>query len=315
MDTFIPLEQSLALLSSATGQTVEQPRPGYAPDSLLYKSLPAHIYHADRDALSCSLMKPLLVSPAHFQAGLASCEKPSPAKTFGSILHLLLLQPELAGQELAVYPGVAEARSKPFADFAALNSDKLVADEPTFANARRLAQKVAETKYMGRPLARFIEESIPEATIYFTEPTTGLRMRIRIDLYHPEITFDLKTTRHAGSCSFARDAVDMDYDLQAFMYSLGRCLYDGTEAPKPFVFIAAENSDPYSVSTLKAGPAFMGNGSTKFQACAASFKACTATNYWPDLSCDGELEIEHWQQYNDKAGWQAALASIGQTAA
>ena len=84
---------------------------------------------------------------------------------------------------------------------------------------------------------------------------------------------------------------------------------------RAFVFIAAENSDPYSVSTLKAGPAFMGNGSTKFQACAASFKACTATNYWPDLSCDGELEIEHWQQYNDKAGWQAALASLGQTAA
>ncbi len=28
-----------------------------------------------------------------------------------------------------------------------------------------------------------------------------------------------------------------------------------------------------------------------------------------DLSCDGELEIEPWQQYSYKSGWQAAMAS------
>lgn len=310
MDPFIPLDQSLTLLGASLGAAAgEQPIPGYAQDSFMFKALPAHQYHADRDALSCSLMKPLLVSPAHFQAGLAACEKPSPAKTFGSMLHLLLLQPELAGQELAVYPGIAEARSKPFAEFSALHVDKLVTDEPTFANARRLVQKVSDTKYKGRPLGRFIEEAIPEATIYFTEPTTGLRMRVRLDILHPDISFDLKSTRHAGARAFARDAVDLDYDLQAFMYSLGRCLFEGTEVPKPFVFIAAENAEPFSVSTLSASSAFMGNGSTKFQACAAAFKACTATNYWPDLSCDGELEIEPWQQYSYKSGWQAAIAS------
>ena len=310
MDPFIPLDQSLALLSASQSTSAdEQSIPGYAQDSFMLKALPAHLYHADRDALSCSLLKPLLVSPAHFQARLAAYEKPSSAKDFGSMLHLLLLQPELAGQELAVFPGVAESRSKSYAEFAALNVDKMVTDEPTFANARRVVQKISETNYKGRPLGRFIEESIPEATIYFTEPTTGLRMRVRLDLFHPDISFDLKSTRHAAARAFARDAVDFDYDLQAFMYSLGRCLYEGTEAPKPFVFIAAENTEPYSVSTFSASAAFMGNGSTKFQACAAAFKACTATNYWPDLSCDGELEIEPWQQYNNRGGWQAAMAS------
>src|SRR5688500_6523945 len=128
MDPFIPLDQSLALLGASQGHLAgDQPTTGYAQDSFMLRSLTAHLYHADREALSCSLLKPLLVSPAHFQAGLAACEKHSPAKTFGSILHLLLLQPELAGQELAVYPGVAEARSKPFAEFTALHVGKLVA--------------------------------------------------------------------------------------------------------------------------------------------------------------------------------------------
>lgn len=302
MDFFTSLEP-------AFGQAAEQPTAGYAVDSLLYRAMPAQAYHADRDALSCSLIKPLLVSPAHFQAGLVAHEKPSAPKQFGMLVHLLLLQPELVGQELAVYPGVVKPRSGAMDEFASLHPDKLVVDEPTFANARRLADKVAATTYQGRPLARFIEESIPEATIYFTEPTTGLRMRVRLDAYHPEISFDLKSTRHAAARAFARDAVDLHYDLQAFMYSLGRCLYEGTENAKPFVFIAAENAAPYSVSTFRANPAFMGNGSNKFQACAAAFKACTATNYWPDLSCDDELDIEPWQQFNGKGGWQAAMVS------
>jgi len=49
------------------------------------------------------------MSPAHFQACLVALPKDSPAKDFGSLVHLLLLQPHLVGQELAVYPGVGAA--------------------------------------------------------------------------------------------------------------------------------------------------------------------------------------------------------------
>jgi hypothetical protein len=310
MDCSISLPDAMAqAFAVGAGWSDETPQPGFGPDTLLYKALPAHVYHADRDALSCSLLKPLLVSPAHFQAGLACCDKQTVAKNFGTLLHSLVLQPELAGAELAVFPGVADGRSKPFAEFQALHPTKIVVDEPTFASARRLAGKVLETRFKGRAIGKFIEESLPEATIYFTEPTTGLRMRVRLDAYHPEFTFDLKSTRHASARLFSRDAVDFDYDLQAFMYSLGRCLYEGTEQAKPFVFIAAESSEPYSVSTLEAAPNFVGNGSLKFQACAASFKACTDAGYWPDLSCESTVDIEPWQQFSAKTGWQAALAT------
>ena len=145
--------------------------------------------------------------------------------------------------------------------------------------------------------------------IDFTEPSTGLRMRMRMDAYHPEVSIDLKTTRFAHARAFMRDAVEKDYDLQSYMYSLGRCLYEGSTTPKPFVFVAAENSAPYSVSTYEAGPTFMGNGANKFQACAATFKACTESGYWPDLSGDSVLEIEPWQQFSGKPAWQSALAS------
>jgi hypothetical protein len=308
MNNSLPFDQALQQASAAYGY--DAPTPGFGADSLLFRQMPAHVYHADRDALSCSLLKPLLVSPAHFQSSLTACEKGTPAKAFGTLLHILLLQPETAGQEVAVFPGVAESRSKAFGEFEALHPGKLVVDEPTFASALRMVPKIAETRFKGRPIQSFLEEAIPEATIYFTEPTTGLRMRVRLDAMHPDISFDLKSTRHANARAFARDAIDMGYDLQAFMYSLARCLYEGTEKAKPFVFIAAESSEPHSVSAFTASEAFVGNGALKFQACAAAFKACTASNYWPDLSAEVELEIEPWQQFSAKAGWQSSLGSI-----
>jgi hypothetical protein len=309
MQSTTSLYDVLGLAAAATIGAQETPTPGVGPDTLLFKHLPAHVYHADRDALSCSLLKPLLISPAHFMAGLAACERKSNARDFGSLVHLLVLQPELVGSEVAVYPGVIDHRTKAYAEFEEQHPGKLVVDEPTFANARRLAAKVRETRFRGRRLGEFIDESDREVTIYFTEPTTGLRMRVRLDIYHPDISFDLKSTRHAVARLFARDAVTLDYDLQAFMYSLGRCLYEGTEQSKPFVFIAAENDDPFSVSTFEASANFIGNGSMKFQSCAAAYKACSAADYWPDLSCEGTLDIEPWQQFSNQHGWQAALAS------
>lgn len=282
---------------------------GQAGDSVLIRDMPAHEYHADRDALSCSLLKPLLISPAHFQAALLAHNTSSDAMDFGTLVHLLVLQPREVANEVAVFPGVANRRKEEYKQFEAKFTDRLIVDEPTFASARRVAGKVMDTRHKGRRLQLFMEESIMEATIYFTEPTTGLRMRIRMDAFHPDITFDLKSTRFGAPRAFARDALDKDYDLQAIIYSLGQCLYEGSKSPKPFVFIAAETCAPHSVSTLAASSAFLDNGAKKFQACVGAFQACTETGYWPDLGSDGELEIEPWQQFTAQDGWRESLCT------
>jgi hypothetical protein len=303
----IDIYEAISAMAAADGFLDAAHKQGAAGDSCLMRRLPAHIYHADRAALSCSLLKPLLVSPAHFRAALTSCHRRSPAKDFGSLLHLVLLQPMDLANEVAVYPGVASKRTEEYKQFEARNSDKLVVDEPTFSEVRLLAEKVAATAYKGRAIQRFIEESICEATIYFTEQATGLRLRVRLDAFHPDITFDLKSTRHASSQQFTRDAVVFGYDLQAFMYSLGRCLYEGRHLARPFVFITAENTDPHSVSTLLAGPRFMDNGAAKFEACIGAYQACVQTGLWPDLGSDSEIDIEPWQMFDATKGWTAGL--------
>lgn len=162
-----------------------------------------------------------------------------------------------------MYPGVGSGRDRDFKIFLANNSHRLAVDEPTFADARRLVAKVADTAFKGRPLGRFIEESKRECSIYFTEPITGLRLRTRFDAYHLEFSFDLKTTRHASASSFVRDAVDLGYDLQAYMYGLARSNFEGTGTAAPFVFMTAETSLPNSVCSLVAGESFLENGALR----------------------------------------------------
>lgn len=308
MDTWIPLFDALEGVRTLAHRG-SPPTMGAEADSVLLRAMPADEYHADRDALSCSLLKPLLLSPAHFQAALTAAPRPSAAKDFGSLVHLLLLQPHLAGQELAVYPGIGSSRDPDFKTFLACNSYRLAVDEPTFAEANCLANKVAETPYKGRPIGRFIEESMCESTIYFTEPVTGLRLRIRLDAYHPDISFDLKTTRHGTPEAFARGAVDLGYDLQAFMYGLGRRLYEGASAAA-FVFITAETQQPHSIGVFEAGATFLENGAAKLQSCLATFKACTETGYWPDLSAQSTLEITPWQQFVPRQEWRSGFGPV-----
>lgn len=224
MKSWISMDDALADIRAMAAQASAHyaSEPGLDSDSVLFPKLPASIYHGDRDALSCSMLKPLLVSPAHFQASLVETSPPSAAKDFGTLVHLLLLEPERVGIELAVYPGVGSARDRAYKAFLEANRHRLAVDEPTLAEARRLVQKVASTKFRGRALIKFIEESKTECSVYFTEPNTKLRLRVRFDAYHPDISFDLKTTRRGDTAGFAADAVDFHYDLQAYMYSMAR---------------------------------------------------------------------------------------------
>jgi hypothetical protein len=299
-------EITAAMLFAAGGES-SQYEEGFAPGSRLYKKLPAAQYHEDRDALSCSMLKPLLISPAHFQSSLVAPPCSSKAMDFGTLVHALVLEPYKFNEDFAIYPGQADGRDKDYKAFLAQNTNRLVVDEPTFHKGRTLAEKVLHRSVRGRRFGDFVVEGVPEATIYAQEPTTGLMLRVRIDLYHPECTFDLKSTRHGVARNFLRDAIDMHYDLQAFMYTFVRSLYEGRQAPAPFAIIACETSEPYSIHQVNAGGTFMENGAAKFKEVMSVYAACSQNNYWPDASCDLDAEIEPWQAFNTQAPWKESL--------
>lgn len=268
---------------------------GVFGQSTKYLSLPAANYHSDIDVQSCSLLKPMLVSPAHYRCQFFELRKTSPAMEFGTLIHTLVLEPHLFLSQYAVFSGKRDGRDKEYKAFCATNPGKTVIDDVALQTARILTDKILHRIFRGRMFGDYLAEGEPEASIYFTDPSTDIRCRVRVDLLHPEYLFDLKTSAFIAIREWLRHALSLDYDLQAYMYALGHCLFSGREKPLPFVFITAESDRPFSVSSFMVGESFIAEGGRKYREAMSGLSACSAVGHWPDAGADATLDLEHWQ--------------------
>lgn len=284
---------------------------GALAESFKMSHLPAQQYHDGLDIQSCSLLKRMLVSPAHYVAPFFQGRgDDTPSMEFGRLIHCLVLEPHMFAAEYAVFSGKLDKRDKGFKAFALANSGKAVVDDCALREARTLADRILNKVIRGRPFGDYVAEGEPEASIYYTDPITGVRCRTRLDLRHPEFIFDLKTTIHPGQKEWVRQAVGLDYDMQAYMYSLADCLFTGREAALPFIFVAAESSAPYSVSAYTAGETFMSEGARKYKDALTGYAACSAVDHWPDASVEATIELDHWQVNQSVPGWRDGLAAL-----
>lgn len=284
--------------------------PGALAESLKVLNLPSQDYHTDLAVQSCSLLKPMLISPAHYRAQFFETHASTKAKDFGTLIHTLVLEPQTFASRYAVYAGVKDGRDPEFKAFTKAHAGQTVIDDVALQDAKRMCEKILERRFRGRRFADFLAEGEKEATIYYTDPSTGVRCRVRVDLLHPEFVFDLKTALSVIQAEWLRQAVSLHYDLQSYMYSLAVCLFAGHEKPLPFVFIAAENTAPYSVSAFTAGESFLSRGGRKYQEALSAYAACSQVNHWPDLGEEATVELEHWMvgAANEPA-WRASLVT------
>ena len=297
-------------------KTVFQPTitAGKLAGSYKVACLPAADYHADFQTQSCSLLKPMLVSPAHYKDQFFNGYNGSKSKDFGTLLHTLLLEPHRLAVDYAVFAGRKDGRDRDYKDFCAENPGKAVIDDVSLQEARTLAEKMMHRLVRGRPFGDYLAEGEKEVTIYFTDPTTGVKCKTRIDLLHPEIVFDVKSAVSVVQHEWLRQALNFSYDMQSYMYLLAECLYSGRDKPLPFVFVVGENDRPYSVSAFTAGESFLTKGAGKYQAALTGYAACSRINHWPDLGEEDTLELEHWMATSNEPSWRSDLATTAAAA-
>jgi hypothetical protein len=281
--------------TSVNNKFVQVTSTGALADSRKVLYLPEADYHGDVHIQSCSMLKPILISPAHYQCALTQTRECTDSMEFGILVHLLTLEPHLVLSKIATYPGVKAARDKDFKAFVASHKGMLIVDEPTMRLAERARDRLMTQRVMGRYFGDFLAEGEPEASIYYTDPTTNVACRTRVDLLHPEGVFDLKTTAYPDTRQWIRHALSLSYDMQAYMYSLAVALFSGRSTALPFIFMSVENALPLSVSARRAGESFLQEGAMKYQKAIGAFAACSKVDYWPSPGGEEVIEIEHWQ--------------------
>lgn len=260
-------------------------------------------YHSDVDVLSSSMLKHALESPAAYIQSLLNSHRRTRSMDLGTLIHALVLEPIEVQKLVAIYP-TSLTLHKECKDFKEANKNRFCISMSEFIGARTMANKILESKYKGRAFYLFVEEGVSEESIYYTDPTTGLQCRTRLDLKHPEITFDLKTTAYSDVGRFAIQAEKLHYDLSAYMYSYARLLLETSlnpndeSKPKPFVVVAACTDAPHSVHFMPASVDFLNNGRKKYQYALSIIHSCSKVHAWPSMGGEVELTINHWNSFS-----------------
>jgi len=246
---------------------------GVAP-GCFHMDIPSDEYHQLPDSVSCSGLKHLLRSPAHFQAYLEAPDDGKP--NIGTALHCAALEPEVFEATYTVFSG--RRGTNVYKAFVEENKGKIILNEQEWIKVHGMLRAIMTHKEF--PLWKALQTAKREMSVFWTDEETGIQCRVRFDaLCAPFANFDLKTTTDARPKHFLRQAIDLDYDLQAAMYTEAAHRFTGEVLP--FIFVAVEEDAPNGLWMLPAGQSMIDNGWKKFRRALDTYKRCQESGQWP----------------------------------
>lgn len=196
-----------------------------------------------RDYLSTSALKAFLRSPNHYIQYVSSDKRPpTPAMTFGSAVHTMVLEPALFAKRYAVAPEVdrrTKAGKEQYNEFQASIGDREVITQKDY---ERLA--LVNTAVQRDPHAQQILSQATHFEQDETKPIEGVPFRGIADVVGETWVADLKTTSDASPKGFQRSAANLGYHLQAAAYcEIWQVDY--------FYWIAVETEAPWNVMVYR----------------------------------------------------------------
>ena len=247
-------------------------------------------YHADRSAVSCSILKQILRSPAHMQAYREAENKETNSRLIGNALHASVLEPEMF-EQIYIEWRDGDRKSAKYNQFVTQNEGKSILKTDEMTRILRMRDSIISFKEY--PIGQLLQTGTNESSIIWTDPATGVRCKIRPDNLNPYCILDLKTTDDARPFAFVRNCVRMMYDLQAAMYQEG--VLQTTGEKRDFYFIAIEDEAPYSTWVHQASSGMLASGIEKFRKALEMYKTCLETGQYPSYALPSSV-IE-WPSY------------------
>ena len=256
-------------------------------------------YHS-HPALSSTGARQLLDSPARFHYAQSHPQPHKDAFDLGTAVHTKVLG---VGHETIVldFPDYRTKAARDARDEA--RAAGLVAISP--AQARQV-DAMAEA-VLAHPVARalFEQSGTPEASVFATDPATGVDMRARFD-YLPDFTVDepwcvdLKTTgKSASPDEFTRTVASFGYDVQQEWYLHAYGLVTGEFNPR-MKFVVVETAAPHLVAVHELSDQFAQIGAARAQRARETYAECSASGEWPGYPEHGPLEPPMWLIYEEE---------------
>ena len=224
-------------------------------------------------------------SPEKFKWNLDHPAEKTPALTFGSACHKLVLEPNTFNEEYAVAPNV-DKRTKEgkeaWAKFVADNEGKDVISIDDYNTMSEMAKAINAC-----PLAdKLINgKGATEQSYFWTDPETKEKCKIKADRVvtwkRRKYIVDYKTTAAADTFHFNSSIWKFGYHFQAAMYAEGWKIANRKKKLPGFLFVAQEKKPPYSVNVIEVSEEVMTAGAAKFHDLLEKYHDCKALDVWP----------------------------------
>ena len=192
-------------------------------------------------AISTSDIKQVLDNPYKFKIGMEVEE--TPAMKLGSLVHLLVLEPQKFNETYAIAPSV-DKRTKEgkaiWAEFAEANQDKIIID----STMHETAQGMLESLKTSGVFDRYFTQG--EAETSYIGEALGAEFKVRPDFFNLDksLIVDLKCVSNASAKGFQRLCANLRYYIQAYLYM-------EITGAKQFVFVAIETKAPYTIGVYE----------------------------------------------------------------
>lgn len=247
-----------------------------------FQDIPFHEYLAD-PAINSSGLKLFSQSPAKFKFWKNNDRPGTPSQILGSATHCLILEPEhftkRFGKEPAPRIGTP-ARIK----WDRCNSTAIALTPRQWDDVHSMAEAFKTTSCsVAREL---LSGGNPEMSIFWDDPGTGLRAKIRPDYLLPnDIIVDLKTTVDASPRGFLKEVRRWGYQYQASFYLRGL-----TEAYRAagvnrqaegFVFVAIENQAPHEIACYILSENILEEAQQQIDENLVQYAECLRQDVWP----------------------------------
>ena len=262
--------------------------PGY------YTDIPNEVYHAG-PGVSKSQLDLLHTCPALMQWAKAAPEDPEKkaALNIGDAVHALLLEPERFPLEYAVGPDAPKNTKAGKEQWEAFEAE--LNGRTVLTHAEGTKVQLIRESVLAHPHARWIVESEGdvEASIYWTDPVTGLLCRCRPDKLVNKFGWmvDVKTT--ADISKFSRSVYEYRYHVQDPFYSDGYATHFG-EQVQGFLFLVVSTSidcGRYPVRLFVLDEEARQRGRSDYRDDLATLLNCHQTGEWPGIET---LSLPHW---------------------
>ena len=259
----------------------------------LNSELSADDYHSDKSILSRSALMDFKKSPRTYWANHLNPNRPikniTPAMHFGSAFHTLILEPHLFEEQYFVLPEkvlLKEVGKEKYHAFKkiekeASQTEKHVLSQADYQKLLSMRESLlAHSRAIG-----LLEGGVCESSYVWQDEHTGLMLKSRPDILHPNIYVDLKTIDDASPHSFQNSMVKRGYHIQAAMVDDGVYTLSGNKLAA-FINICVEKTYPHPVAIYIIDEAAIDYGRCEYKQILLDLKAAMCENVYNDYAVE-----------------------------